>query len=351
MVSTALFTSGTPQPWGESGNFRSDAVRAGPAGRRLPAAREHAAHRIGTKVPCYRPGSGPPNRPAAEPSHTPGPDARVTSRRSAPRTGAPDREGLPDDPHLDPHPPPRRRRCPRRRHPRQRCPRHGRRVATAGGATGTGRRARRPRPWTARRPAPAPQRARVAEGATAQEPKLYPDNQANAYGVLKDAPRLPDGSVHIETVFHVISDHALDRRRARPAADDGRRPDGRCSTTPSRARPRTTASDSPFRFDLTKTDFVVNEEWATVAPGQDRARHEGGALRGRRDDAQRLRGGHRRRPARLGLLPQGLQPRSRLHRRRRHPRRVDARRGHPDDPASRGSTASATPSPTRSATG
>ena len=38
---------------GESGQLRgADAVRAGPAGRRLPAAREHAAHRIGTKVPC-----------------------------------------------------------------------------------------------------------------------------------------------------------------------------------------------------------------------------------------------------------------------------------------------------------
>ncbi len=52
MVSTALFTSGTPQPWGNRGNFGADAVRAGPAGRRLPAARERAAHRIGTKGPC-----------------------------------------------------------------------------------------------------------------------------------------------------------------------------------------------------------------------------------------------------------------------------------------------------------
>ncbi len=32
MVSTALFTSGTPQPWGNRGNFGADAVRAGPSG-------------------------------------------------------------------------------------------------------------------------------------------------------------------------------------------------------------------------------------------------------------------------------------------------------------------------------
>ena len=51
--------------------------------------------------------------------------------------------------------------------------------------------------------------ARVREGTTAKEPKLYPDNQANAYGALKDQPRMPNGSVHIRTVFHVISDHTL----------------------------------------------------------------------------------------------------------------------------------------------
>ena len=56
--------------------------------------------------------------------------------------------------------------------------------------------------------------ARVAKGATAQEPKLYPDNQAKAYGVIKDAPRMPNGSVHIRTVFHVVSDHTLTPPRA-----------------------------------------------------------------------------------------------------------------------------------------
>jgi hypothetical protein len=44
----------------------------------------------------------------------------------------------------------------------------------------------------------------------------------------------------------------------------------------------TTASDSPFRFDLTKTNYVVNKAWANVAPGKTErdmksALHEGGA--------------------------------------------------------------------------
>src|SRR5205085_6374501 len=55
----------------------------------------------------------------------------------------------------------------------------------------------------------APDVARVRAGSTAKEPELYSTNEANAYGVVKDAPRMPDGSVHIPTVFHVVSDHTL----------------------------------------------------------------------------------------------------------------------------------------------
>lgn len=68
---------------------------------------------------------------------------------------------------------------------------------------------------TAAAPSPAVQQcapgagssaARVAHGSTAAEPKLYPDNEAKAYGVLPDAPYLGNGSVTIRTVFHMISD-------------------------------------------------------------------------------------------------------------------------------------------------
>ncbi|MDM4778067.1 hypothetical protein [Micromonospora sp. b486] len=51
--------------------------------------------------------------------------------------------------------------------------------------------------------------ARVREGATVKEPELYSKNEANAYGVIKDAPRLADGSVTVPTIFHMISDHEL----------------------------------------------------------------------------------------------------------------------------------------------
>ena len=51
--------------------------------------------------------------------------------------------------------------------------------------------------------------ARVSEGATAQEPELYSKNEANAYGVIKDVPRLANGSVTVPTIFHMISDHEL----------------------------------------------------------------------------------------------------------------------------------------------
>ena len=82
---------------------------------------------------------------------------------------------------------------------------------------------------------------------------------------------------------------------------------------------------------------------ATPSPREDREGHEGGAIRRRLDDAQRLHREHRRRPARLGLLPQGLQRRSRHQRRGRHPRRCRCPVASTPTRASRGRTASATP--------
>ena len=109
--------------------------------------------------------------------------------------------------------------------------------------------------------------ARVADGATAVDPKLYPDNEAKAYGTLKDRPRLADGSVTIRTVFHVISDAPLvgaDRARVQDMVD------AQMDVLNASFAGETSleASDSPFRFDLTKTNYVVNEAWANVAPGK-----------------------------------------------------------------------------------
>ena len=112
-----------------------------------------------------------------------------------------------------------------------------------------------------------PSAARVAKGATVAEPKLYPDNQANAYGVLKDAARMANGSVHIPTVFHVVSDHALN------AADQTRMQtmitaQMKVLNDSYSGKTSTTAADSPFRFDLTKTTYTVNPAWYTVVPGK-----------------------------------------------------------------------------------
>ena len=107
----------------------------------------------------------------------------------------------------------------------------------------------------------------MAKGSTVQEPKLYPDNQAKAYGVLKDAPTLASGSVHIRTVFHVISDHALsptEHTRMQTMVDAQMKVlnDSFAGLTSG------PAADSPFRFDLAETNYVVNEDWYTVTPGK-----------------------------------------------------------------------------------
>ena len=91
--------------------------------------------------------------------------------------------------------------------------------------------------------------ARVRSGSGAQEPKLYPDNQAKAYGVIKDQPRLTNGSVTISTIFHVITDHDAHRGRADPAPVLDHQPDEGAERLVLRPD-RDAASDTPFRFDL-----------------------------------------------------------------------------------------------------
>lgn len=53
------------------------------------------------------------------------------------------------------------------------------------------------------------------------------------------------------------------------------------------------ASDTPFRFNLTKTTFTVNPVWNTVTPGKVERDMKASSLRGQLAHAQRLRGGHR----------------------------------------------------------
>ncbi len=109
--------------------------------------------------------------------------------------------------------------------------------------------------------------ARVKEGATAKEPALYSQNEAKAYGVIKDSPRLANGSVTVPTVFHLISDHPLTAaetaRFNTMIADQMEVLNDSFSgaTAPN-------ASNTPFRFELVDTNWVVNSAWYTVVPGK-----------------------------------------------------------------------------------
>lgn len=109
--------------------------------------------------------------------------------------------------------------------------------------------------------------ARQAEGATAQEPALYPKKDAPMYGVLPDAPSLAPGSVTIDTVFHVLTDTQptkAERTRTEQmiAAQMDVLNDAFAGTT------ATDAADTAFRFDLVKTTWTVNAAWAQVTPGK-----------------------------------------------------------------------------------
>jgi hypothetical protein len=116
--------------------------------------------------------------------------------------------------------------------------------------------------------APTVSAARVRDGAKGvEEPKLYPDNEANAYGVIKDSPRLPNGSVTIPTVFHVVSDHTLSGpERTRQQTMIGKQMQVLNDSYAGRTGPG--AADSPFRFNLSKITWTVNKAWYTVVPGK-----------------------------------------------------------------------------------
>ena len=121
--------------------------------------------------------------------------------------------------------------------------------------------------------------ARVRDGSTVSEPKLFPDNEAKAYGLLPDAPRLANGSVTVRTVFHSISDHPLtdaEQDRAEQMITDQMQVLNDSFSGATAAD----AADTPFRFELDEINWVVNEDWYEVTPGRSetqmkKALHEG----------------------------------------------------------------------------
>jgi len=109
--------------------------------------------------------------------------------------------------------------------------------------------------------------ARVRAGATAEEPALYSEKQAKQYGLIKDRPTLPAGSVEIDTYFHVVTTDATtpaQRTRLRTMVDAQMR----VLNDAYSGKTSPDAADTPFRFDLVETNFVADEAWGTVAPGK-----------------------------------------------------------------------------------
>ncbi|MEQ6902513.1 zinc metalloprotease [Nocardioides sp. YIM 152588] len=112
-----------------------------------------------------------------------------------------------------------------------------------------------------------PSAARVKAGSKAEEPALYAAKDAKKYGVVKDAPRMANGSVTIETVFHVVSDEKpsdLDRTRLEGMID------AQVDVLNASFSGQTAAdaADSPFRFDLVDTTWTVDPAWAHPTPGK-----------------------------------------------------------------------------------
>jgi hypothetical protein len=116
-------------------------------------------------------------------------------------------------------------------------------------------------------PSVLPDQARIRQGATVKEPPLYAFKDAKKYGVIKDSPRMPNGSVHITTVFHVITEAPptparQDRLNDMITAQVKVLNDSFSGLTAS------DAANSPFRFDLDHVTWTVNPAWAHVAPGK-----------------------------------------------------------------------------------
>jgi hypothetical protein len=109
--------------------------------------------------------------------------------------------------------------------------------------------------------------ARVTGTATVAEPDLYPKNEANAYGVIKDSPRLANGSVTVPTVFHMVSDHTYSKTE-KARWDQLIAAQITVLNNSYAGRTARDASDTPFRFQLTKTTYTANPDWYTVVPGK-----------------------------------------------------------------------------------
>ncbi|WP_412739005.1 zinc metalloprotease [Krasilnikovia sp. MM14-A1259] len=113
----------------------------------------------------------------------------------------------------------------------------------------------------------APSETRLARGAQVPDPELYGSTEAKVYDGMKNSRRLPNGSVTVPTVFHMISDHAY------TAAEKARwqqmiTAQVKVLNDSYSGRTAKNASDTPFRFKLSGTTWTVNAAWYNIEPGK-----------------------------------------------------------------------------------
>lgn len=128
--------------------------------------------------------------------------------------------------------------------------------------------------------------ARVRPGAKQPEPPAYATSEAKKYATIPDAPTLADGSVVVETVFHVITDEPTtgaersrleDQVAAQMAVLNGAYSG---ATAQDVDAADTGGSDTPFRFDLVQTTWTANEDWAALSPGKEEKKMKKALYRG-----------------------------------------------------------------------
>ncbi|MGA8848007.1 MAG: zinc metalloprotease [Nocardioides sp.] len=113
----------------------------------------------------------------------------------------------------------------------------------------------------------APDQARVRRGAQVAEPALYAKQDAHKYGVIKDRPTLPNGSVTIETVFHVVTETTpTENQRARTTTMIQDQMQVLNDAFGGVTAPE--AATTAFRFALDRVTWTANAEWAHVSPGK-----------------------------------------------------------------------------------
>jgi hypothetical protein len=120
--------------------------------------------------------------------------------------------------------------------------------------------------------------ARVKPGVAKADPNSLTPEQVKKLGDPAQGQALRAGSVTVETVYHVISDHNLSGTEARRMT---RMIDAQTDVLNASFAGRTsqTAAATAFRFDHVATTWTVNPEWYTMTPQTTAERQAKSALR------------------------------------------------------------------------